>query len=97
MPHLLQIDTSQRNARSISRLLAKEFVEQWIVSNPDNIVTYRDVGQFPISHVTEEWMEAAGSPQNEPTLDLISELFFSNELVDELFWLSRNSRETLHI
>jgi FMN-dependent NADH-azoreductase len=85
MTNLLQIDTSTRTALSISRLLAKEFVEQWVASKPDSIITYRDIGHFPIPHVTEEWMDAAASSSpEEPTLDRLSELFFSNELVDEL-------------
>jgi FMN-dependent NADH-azoreductase len=84
MTHLLQIDTSTRITHSISRLLAEEFVEQWVASNPESIVTYRDIGQFPIPHVTEKWLDTAASRQVEPNLDRISELFFSNELVDEL-------------
>jgi FMN-dependent NADH-azoreductase len=82
--NLLQIDTSMRTDRSISRLLAKKFVEQWVANNPESTVTYRDIGQFPIPHVMEEWMDAAASSPGEATLDRISELFFSNELVDEL-------------
>ena len=84
MTNLLQIDTSTRTTRSISRLLAKEFVEQWIASNPANVVTYRDIGQFPIPYVTEKWMDAAASSPDEPTIDTLGELFLSNELVDEL-------------
>jgi FMN-dependent NADH-azoreductase len=84
MTNLLQIDTSTRTDRSISRLLAKEFVEQWIASNPENVVTYRDIGQFPIPHITEEWMDAAALSQEELPIDAIGELFLSNELVDEL-------------
>jgi FMN-dependent NADH-azoreductase len=49
------------------------------------MITYRDIGHFRIPHVTEEWMDAAASSSlEEPTIDKISELFFSNELVDEL-------------
>jgi FMN-dependent NADH-azoreductase len=84
MTNLLQIDTSTRITQSISRLLAKEFVEQWIASNPESIVTYRDIGQFPIPHVTEKWLETAELPQLESNIDSVSELFLSNELVDEL-------------
>jgi FMN-dependent NADH-azoreductase len=84
MTNLLQIDTSTRTARSISRLLAKEFVEQWIASNPENVVTYRDIGQFPVPHVTEAWMDAATLSPDRSILDSISELFSSKELVDEL-------------
>jgi FMN-dependent NADH-azoreductase len=84
MTNLLQIDTSMRTDRSISRLLAKKFVGQWVANNPESTVTYRDIGQFPIPHVTEEWMDAAASSPGEATLDRINELFFSNELIDEL-------------
>lgn len=84
MTHLLQIDTSTRTDRSISRLLAKEFVEQWIAIDPESVVTYRDIGQFPIPHVTEKWLDTAELPQVESNIDTVSELFLSNELVDEL-------------
>ena len=84
MTNLLQIDTSTRTDRSISRLLAKEFVEQWIAIDPESVVTYRDIGQFPIPHVTEKWLETAELPQLESNIDSVSELFLSNELVDEL-------------
>ena len=84
MTNLLQIDTSTRTARSISRLLAKEFVEQWIASHPESTVTYRDISQFPISHITEEWMDTEASSSDRSILDRISELFSSKELVDEL-------------
>jgi FMN-dependent NADH-azoreductase len=47
-----------------------------------SVVTYRDIGQFPIPHVTEEWMDAADSLPDESTIDTIGELFLSNELVD---------------
>jgi FMN-dependent NADH-azoreductase len=84
MTNLLQIDTSTRTAQSISRLLAKEFVDRWIAIDPENVVTYRDIGQFPIPHVTEEWMDAAASSPDESTIETIGELLLSNELVDEL-------------
>jgi FMN-dependent NADH-azoreductase len=89
MTNLLQIDTSTRTDRSISRLLAKEFVEQWIASNPENVVTYRDIGQFPILHVTEAWMDAAALSPDRSTIDTIAELFLSNELVDELLLIEK--------
>jgi FMN-dependent NADH-azoreductase len=44
MTHLLQIDTSKHTDRSISQILAKEFIEQWIAINPKSMVTYRDIG-----------------------------------------------------
>jgi FMN-dependent NADH-azoreductase len=86
MAHLLQIDTSPRSTRSVSRLLAKEFVDQWIETNPGSIVTYRDIQKEEIPHVTGEWLEASKSAGNAL---MTSDLFLSNELVDELFLADR--------
>jgi FMN-dependent NADH-azoreductase len=86
MTHLLQIDTSPRIARSVSRLLSQEFVEQWMVTNPGSVVTYRDIGKHHVPHITEEWMESTKLLGDEL---MVSDLFLSNELVDELFLASR--------
>jgi FMN-dependent NADH-azoreductase len=86
MAHLLHIDTSPRTARSVSRLLAQEFVEQWIAANSGSVVTYRDIAKDPIPHITEEWIESTKSLGDEL---VVSDLFLSNELVDELFVADR--------
>jgi FMN-dependent NADH-azoreductase len=85
MTHLLQIDVSPRIARSVSRLLAQEFVEQWMINHSENTVTYRDIGKHPVPHITEEWMEEVDSPKDELVFDLTNNLSISDELVDELF------------
>jgi FMN-dependent NADH-azoreductase len=87
MTNLLQIDTSIRTNRSIPRLLAQEFVEQWIVSNPKSIVTYRDISQFPIHHITEEWMNTAVS-SDQSTLTNISELLVDELLLNDRYLIS---------
>jgi FMN-dependent NADH-azoreductase len=89
MINLLQIDTNTCNDQSISRLLAEEFVKRWTTINPKSMVTYRDISQLPISHVTEKWMEVESSSSDRSILDSISELFASNELVDELLLSDR--------
>jgi FMN-dependent NADH-azoreductase len=86
MNHLLHIDTSPRTAQSVSRLLAQEFVEQWIATNSGSIVTYRDIAKDPIPHITEEWIQSTKSLGDEL---IASDLFLSNELVDEIFLADR--------
>ncbi len=88
MTNLLQIDTSVRSARSIPRLLAKEFVKQWIVSNPESTITYRDISQFPIHHATEEWMDPAALSSNKSTLANISELLMDEFILNDRYLIS---------
>jgi FMN-dependent NADH-azoreductase len=88
MTNLLQIDTSIRTNRSIPRLLAKEFVKQWTLSNPKSTITYRDISQFPIHHVTEKWMDAAALSSNESTLASTSELLMDEFILNDRYLIS---------
>ncbi|QDT83930.1 FMN-dependent NADH-azoreductase [Gimesia chilikensis] len=84
MPHLLHIDSSPRSDRSHTRGLTADFVQRWQVKHPDSTVTYRDIGQSPLPHVTEEWIAAAFTPPNERSQAMQDALRLSNELIDEL-------------
>lgn len=88
MTNLLQIDTSVRTARSIPRLLAKEFVKQWIVSNPRSTIAYRDISQLPVHHVTEEWINPAALSSNESTLANSSELLMDEFILNDRYLIS---------
>ncbi len=88
MKNLLQIDTSIRTNRSIPRLLAKEFVEQWSISNPESTISYRDLSQFPIHHVTEKWMNPAALSSNKSTLANISELLMDEFVLSDRYLIS---------
>lgn len=83
MANILHLDSSPRGERSKSRQLAKDFLTQWQLLHPEDVITYRDLRKLPIPHVTEEWVAAAYTPQAERTSDMVHALAFSDELIDE--------------
>jgi FMN-dependent NADH-azoreductase len=83
MAHLLHIDSSPRGDRSHSRRLTQEFVDTWQQTNPNDVVTYRDVGRHPVTHVDEPWIAAAYTPAEQRTPELQEAIATSDRLVDE--------------
>lgn len=83
MTHLLQIDSSPRGERSHSRRLTREFVEAWQQTQPQAVVTHRDVGRHPVPPVTEAWIAAAYTPADQRSPELQEALQLSDQLVDE--------------
>ncbi len=78
-------DTSDRSPYgSHTRRLSGRFVRRWLASRPDDLVSYRDVGQSPPSPVTAKWIHAAFTKpeQREPWMRGV--LAESDALVDEL-------------
>lgn len=53
MTKMLHIDSSPRGDRSVSRTLAKEFIENWKSTYSDDTILYRDLGHTPVPHVSE--------------------------------------------
>ncbi|MBE9046580.1 NAD(P)H-dependent oxidoreductase [Pleurocapsales cyanobacterium LEGE 10410] len=82
---LLHIDASPRGERSHSRKMTREFIEAWKKAYPIDSVTYHDLGRNPIPHVTEAWIAAAFTPEEERSPEMKETLCLSDELVDELF------------
>ena len=83
MAHLLHIDASPRGERSHSRRMTKEFVEQWKQTHPNDTITYRDIGRYPVPHVDEGWIAAAFTPPEKHTPQLREAISISDKLVDE--------------
>jgi FMN-dependent NADH-azoreductase len=83
MANILHIDSSPRGDRSKSRKLAKEFIGAWKDKHPDDGITYRDLRQTPVPHVTEDWIGAYFTPPEALTPEMAELLKFSDELVDE--------------
>lgn len=83
MASILHLDSSPRGDRSKSRKLAKEFIVAWQEAHPDEVITYRDLRQTPIPHVTEAWIAADFTPPEHLTAEMAKVLEFSDELVDE--------------
>jgi FMN-dependent NADH-azoreductase len=84
MGNILHIDSSPRGDRSHTRTLTQEFITAWKSAHPNDTVTYRDIGQFPVPHVDETWIAAAFTPPEKHTPELAAAMQFSNDLIDEL-------------
>ncbi|MDZ7950670.1 FMN-dependent NADH-azoreductase [Nostoc sp. DedQUE09] len=89
MGNILHIDSSPRGDRSKSRKLAKEFIAAWQSLHPDDVVSYRDLRQTPVPHVTEDWIVACFTPPEALTSEMTELLKFSDELVDEFLAADR--------
>ncbi|HIK18563.1 MAG TPA: FMN-dependent NADH-azoreductase [Leptolyngbyaceae cyanobacterium M33_DOE_097] len=83
MANLLQLDSSPRGDRSVSRMLTKEFVNTFQLTHPNASIVYRDLGRFPVPVVSEDWIAAAFSAPTDYTPAMAEAIRVSNELVDE--------------
>ena len=88
MTHILHIDSSPRGDRSFSRTLSHKFISEWKAAHPNDIVTYRDLGHYPVPFITEDWIAAAFSHE-EHTPEQATAIQLSNELVDEFLAADR--------
>ncbi len=84
MPTLLMVQSSPRGEYSISRNLAKMFVEQWKAAHPDGEVVERDLAQSELPYVNLPWLGASLTPLEQHTPEMQEVLQVSNELVAEL-------------
>jgi FMN-dependent NADH-azoreductase len=97
MATILHIDSSPRafsevganHSRSHSRQLAKKFITAWQTLHPEDTLTYRDLQQSPIPHITEEWIAADFTPPEARTREMKDAIAFSDELVDEFLAAER--------
>jgi FMN-dependent NADH-azoreductase len=89
MSHILHLDASPRQDRSISRTLTHEFVTAWQAAHPNDTVTYRDLGHQAVPFVDEDWIAAAYGTPAEYTPAQAQAIQLSNELVDEFLAADR--------
>ncbi|BAU15357.1 acyl carrier protein phosphodiesterase [Leptolyngbya sp. NIES-3755] len=89
MASILHLDSSPRGDRSKSRKLAKKFIDAWQDLHPDDMITYRDLRQTPVPHVTEDWIAASFTTPEALTSEMAELLKFSDELVDEFLAADR--------
>lgn len=87
MTTLLQIDSSARTARSVTRKLAQTFMDAWFELNPETTLIKRDVGLNPPPAVSESWIAAAfagndRTPEQEQLLALSDTLIGEVEAAD---------------
>lgn len=83
MLHVLRIDASPRQGRSLSRSLADAFVDE-LKLHCHVILTERDLRPTDLTFVDGEWIAAAFTPEAERTCDQRSRLALSDALIDEV-------------
>jgi len=86
---LLEIQSSVRVERSISRALSREFVQAWQTINPSAKSWLRDVGTNPPAHPTEVWIKANYTKPKARTPQMMEILSDSEQLIEELLWADR--------
>lgn len=64
MKNILVINSSARTLNSQSRKLTEVFVEQWKSIHNSSLITFRELGNHPVSHIGENWIAAAFKPEN---------------------------------
>jgi FMN-dependent NADH-azoreductase len=86
---LLEIQSSVRVERSISRALSREFIRAWQEINPSAKRQLRDVGTHPPAHPTEIWTKANYTDLKDRTPEMIEVLSDSEQMIEELLWADR--------
>ncbi|AEB59476.1 FMN-dependent NADH-azoreductase [Ectopseudomonas mendocina] len=91
MTHILHLDASARPGLagedlhgSHSRNLSQRFVSQWQARRPQDVVTYRDIGQNPPSIINHDWIASSFTPEPKREAWMRDTLAESDRLVDEL-------------
>jgi FMN-dependent NADH-azoreductase len=84
MEKLLVVEASPRGEDSISRNLAKMFVEQWKTAHPGGEVVERDLAKIDLPYVNLPWLRASLTLTEKHTLEMKDVLRVSDELVAEL-------------
>ncbi|MBT2339875.1 MULTISPECIES: FMN-dependent NADH-azoreductase [Pseudomonas] len=84
MTTLLHIDASARSDRSLSRKLSKAFVDTWLGLDPNTQVITRDVGCNPPPFVTQDWIAAVFTSEQDMTPQKREHIRLSDELIDEV-------------
>jgi FMN-dependent NADH-azoreductase len=81
---LLHIDASPRTVRSVTRKLSSGFIQALRLKEPGLRVTHRDVGHHPPPFISDAWVGAAFSPDDQHDPAMKGVLHHSDELVNEL-------------
>lgn len=87
--NLLEIQSSVRLEKSISRALSKQFIYDWQTTHPDTQHKLRDVGINPPAHPTELWTTASYTSPEARSSEMIAALADSEQLIEELLWAER--------
>lgn len=81
---LLRIDSSARLGSSVSRAMTGQFVSVWKATHPRGPVVERDLAAMPLTHVTDEWVQARDTDPAALTPAQRDTLALSDRLIAEL-------------
>lgn len=84
MSNLLRIDASARKNASLSRDLGDSFINAWCNNHPGDRVAFRDVGLLPPPAISEDWIAAAFTPEQERSEEQLALLALSEDLIEEV-------------
>jgi len=79
---LLRIDSSARRS-SVSRQLTTKFVDSWKEGNPNGQIIERDLATTQLPLITDEWTQAAYTPEANLTPSQKEVLSVSDTLIKE--------------
>lgn len=82
--NVLVINASPRRERSLSRQLANAFVARWRALRPRDAIVERDVGIEHPPLLTEAWIAACFTAEDQRTPDQRAVLAYSDAAIDEL-------------
>lgn len=68
MNHLLEVQSSVRLEKSVSRTLSYDFIQVWQIAHLQAQHQRRDVGSYPPAHPTELWTMANYTSPSERSL-----------------------------
>ena len=82
--NVLVINASPRRERSLSRRLANEFLARWRAVRPHDAIVERDVGIDHPPLLTEAWIAACFTAEDQRTPDQREVLAYSDAAIGEL-------------
>jgi len=91
MKNLLHIDASARKTtnevpafNSISKSIAASFINEWRIANDEGEITHRDVGINPPDFISQDWIAATFTADEDKADEQKGLLSLSDTLIDEL-------------
>lgn len=89
MRRILHIDASYSGGSSVSRVLSQYFMTVWKQFHPEDVISYRDLGHFPVPYINETWIAAIHSLPETHTPEMSEALKVSNPLLEEFLSVDR--------
>lgn len=84
MKKVLVVNSSIRSLNSHSRKLTEVFTTHWKKSYDNPVITYRELGNEPVSHISENWVNATQKPEKDRSEADNEILKSSNTYISEL-------------